>query len=145
MVPLLQYFKRLLQNDSHVACDDTGTTLLYPKVPPEFDLSDPRQKRIAEVFADAKAANKPSINAKMWGYRGQTVKLNVFDFTVSRHRDGPELFFQDYTGTILGDCWHGFGAIAAASDGAIAAPRATVTHVGSLKTRPTIRRIVDSG
>ena len=119
VVPLLQYFKRLLQNDSHVACDETGTTLLYPKVPPEFDLSDPKQKRIAEVFADAKAANKPSINAKMWGYRGQTVKLNVFDFTVSRHRDGPELFFQDYTGTILGDCWHGFGAIAAASEGAI--------------------------
>lgn len=119
VVPLLQYFKRLLQHDSHVACDETGTTLLYPKVPPEFDLSDPKQKRIAEVFADAKAANKPSIHAKMWGYRGHTVKLNVFDFTVSRHRDGPELFFQDYTGTILGDCWHGFGAIAAASEGAI--------------------------
>jgi hypothetical protein len=50
---------------------------------------------------------------------GTAVKLNVFDFTVSRHRDGLELFFQDYSGTILGDCWHGFGAIAAASDGAI--------------------------
>ena len=119
LAPLLQYFKQVLQNDPHVACDDTGLTLLYPKEPPEFDLSDPKQKRIAEVFAEAAAANKPSINAKMWGYRGQTVKLNLFDFTVSRHRDGPELFFEDYTGTILGDCWHGFGAIAAASDGAI--------------------------
>lgn len=119
VTPLLQYFTQVLQRDPCVACDDTETTLLYPKVPQEFDLSDPKQKRIAEVFAEAAAANKPSINAKMWGYRGQTVKLNVFDFTVSRHRDGPELFFQDYTGTILGDCWHGFGAIAAASAGAI--------------------------
>lgn len=119
VAPLLSYFKEVLQGDSHVACDDTGVTLLYPKVPPEFDLSDPKQKRIAEVFAEAAAANKPSINAKMWGYRGLNVKLNVFDFTVSRHRDGPEHFFEDYTGTILGDCWHGFGAIAAASDGAI--------------------------
>jgi len=119
VTPLLLYFKQVLQGDPCVACDDTGTTLLYPKVPPEFDLSDLKQKRIAEVFAEAAAANKPSINAKMWGYRGQTVKLNVFDFTVSRHRDGPELFFQDYTGTILGDCWHGFGSIAAASEGEI--------------------------
>lgn len=119
VIPLLLYFKQVLQRDPCVACDDTGTTLLYPKELPEFDLSDPKQKRIAEVFAEAAAANKPSINAKMWGYRGQTVKLNMFDFTVSRHRDGPELFFQDYTGTILGDCWHGFGAIAAASDGDI--------------------------
>ena len=116
---LVQYFKQVLQGDEIVACDDTGTTLLYPQEPPEFDLNDPKQRRIAEVFAAARAANKPSINAKMWGYRGQTVKLNVFDFTVSRHRDGPELFFRDYQGTILGDCWHGFGAIAAASDGAI--------------------------
>ncbi len=55
----------------------------------------------------------------MWAYRGNSIKLNVFDFTVSRHRDGPDSFFEGYQGTILGDCWHGFGAIAAESDGAI--------------------------
>jgi len=38
---------------------------------------------------------------------------------VSRHRDGPELFFADYTGILLGDCWHGFESIALASNGAI--------------------------
>lgn len=119
LAPLLAYFKQVLQGDSHVACDDTGVTLLYPKVLPEFDLSDPKEKRIAEVYAEAKAANKPSINAKMWAYRGVNVKLNLFDFTVSRHRDGPELFFQGFTGTLLGDCWHGFEAIALASEGEI--------------------------
>ena len=117
--PLLAYFKRTLQGDSIVACDDTGIKLLYPKVPPAFDLNDPKQKRAAEVFDKALKEKKSSINAKMWAYRGVNVKLNVFDFTVSRHRDGPELFFEDYSGTILGDCWHGFGAIAANSDGSI--------------------------
>lgn len=117
--PLLGHFKQIVLDDSIVACDDTGVTLLYPKVPPVFDLSDPKQKRIAEVFADALENGKPSINAKMWAYRGQEIKLNVFDFTVSRHRDGPELYFENYTGTILGDCWHGFGSIAAESSGSI--------------------------
>lgn len=119
VAPLLGYFQQVVLTDSIVACDDTGVTLLYPKVPPDVDLKDPKQKRIAEVFADALQNEKPSINAKMWAYRGQTVKLNVFDFTVSRHRDGPELFFDNYRGTLLGDCWHGFGSIAAASQGEI--------------------------
>jgi transposase len=117
--PLLAYFRKTLQADSIVACDDTGVTLLYPKVPPDFDLNDPKQKRAAEVFTKALDENKPSINAKMWAYRGASVKLNVFDFTVSRHRDGPDSFFENYTGTILGDCWHGFGSIATESKGVI--------------------------
>lgn len=117
--PLVAHFKRILQNDSIVACDDTGITLLYPKVLPNFDLTKPKQKRAAEVYAEALQQKKSSINAKMWAYRGTKIKLNLFDFTVSRHRDGPELFFENYRGTILGDCWHGFGAIAAASDGNI--------------------------
>lgn len=121
--PLLAYFKQVVLTDSIVACDDTGITLLYPKEPPAFDTSEspltPKQQRIAEVFEEALKNNKPSINAKMWAYRGVDVKLNVFDFTVSRHRDGPGLFFENYTGTILGDCWHGFGSIAADSEGSI--------------------------
>ena len=117
--PLLDYFKDTLQRDSVIGCDDTGVTLLYPKTLPEFDLSDPKQRRIHEVFAKALEESKASINAKMWAYRGAGVKLNVFDFTVSRHRDGPELFFADYSGTLLGDCWHGFESIALASGGKI--------------------------
>ena len=117
--PLLDYFKRTVQADSVIGCDDTGVTLLYPKTIPKFDLNDPKERRIHEVFTEALNENKPSIRAKMWAYRGANIKLNVFDFTVSRHRDGPELFFADYSGTLLGDCWHGFEAIALASNGAI--------------------------
>ena len=118
--PLLEYFKRTVQNDSVIGCDDTGVTLLYPKTLPSFDLNDPKERRMHEVFTEALNENKPSIRAKMWAYRGANIKLNVFDFTVSRHRDGPELFFADYSGTLLGDCWHGFETIALASDGKIA-------------------------
>jgi len=78
-------------------------------------VCDSKQRRIHEVFAKALAEGKSSINAQMWAYRGANVKLNVFDFTVSRHRDGPELFFADYSGNLLGDCWHGFESIALAS------------------------------
>ena len=117
--PLLEFFKTQVRRDSIVGCDDTGVTLLYSKTLPEFDLDDPRQRRMHEVFSKAIADNKPSIGAKMWAYRGVTVPLNVFDFTVSRHRDGPEWFFADYSGTVLGDCWSGFEAIAVGSNGAI--------------------------
>jgi transposase len=117
--PLLRFFKSTLQTDDIVGCDDTGVTLLYPKTLPAFDLSDPKQRRMQEVFEKAIDENQPSINGKMWAYRGLNIKLNVFDFTVSRHRDGPELFFADYAGTLLGDCWHGFESIAISSQGRI--------------------------
>lgn len=117
--PVLDLFRRTVQSDSAVGCDDTGVTLLYPKTIPKFDVSDPKGRRMQEVFEEALKQNKPSINAKMWAYRGVNIKLNVFDFTVSRHRDGPELFFAGYKGTLLGDCWHGFEAISAASNGRI--------------------------
>lgn len=117
--PLLEFFKRTLQTDDIVGCDDTGVTLLYPKTLPPFDVNDPKQRRMHEVFQKALVGNQASINAKMWAYRGVNIKLNVFDFTVSRHRDGPELFFADYEGTLLGDCWHGFEAITVASQGRI--------------------------
>ena len=119
VAPLLAYFKATLKTDTHIGCDDTGMTLLYPKSLPEFDLDDPKQRRIHEVFSKALEEGKSSINAKMWAYRGINVKLNFFDFTVSRHRDGPEWFFDDWAGKLLGDCWHGFERIVLDSLGAI--------------------------
>lgn len=117
--PLLDFFKRTVQADEIIGCDDTSVTLLYPKTLPAFDQSDPKQRRIQEVFQEALDKKLSSINGKMWAYRGWSTKLNVFDFTVSRHRDGPEWFFADYEGKLLGDCWHGFEAIAVSSEGRI--------------------------
>ena len=65
----------------------------------------------------------------MWAYRGVSVPLNVFDFTVSRHRDGPDLFLVDnqYKGNLLGDCFGANTGIEMRSSGDIV-HAACVTH-----------------
>lgn len=117
--PLLDYFRETVLQDRVIGCDDTGVTLLYPKNLPQLDLNDPKQRRIHEVLREALKEERPSIRAKMWAYRGTNVKLNVFDFRVSRHRDGPLEFFEDYSGTLVGDCYSGFESIVLDSGGAM--------------------------
>jgi transposase len=119
VAPLLDYFAKQVRQDSVIGCDDTSVTLIVPKALPDLDENHPKTARIMEMLGTAINTKQPSIRAKMWAYRGQTVKLNVFDFTVSRHRDGPELFFTDYRGTVMGDCWNGFESIVVASNGLI--------------------------
>ena len=57
----------------------------------------------------------------MWAYRSLTVPINVFDFTVSRHRDGPDEFLVagNFTGKILADCYSGYQGITLRSDARI--------------------------
>ena len=42
-----------------------------------------------------------------------------FDFTVSRHRDGPDEMLSDFKGFLMGDCWSGFQKIELRSDARI--------------------------
>jgi hypothetical protein len=57
------------------------------------------------------------------------VPINVFDFTVSRHRDGPDEFLQNYTGPLMADCWSGFQKIELRSDSRITIPAKNIpTH-----------------
>ena len=90
--------------------DDTPVTLLLPKQIPK-PRGDPKSQRIYEVFTRAAARGKPSVSARMWAYRGVTVPLNVFDFTVSRHRDGPDAFLESFCGKLMADCYSGYQAI----------------------------------
>jgi hypothetical protein len=55
----------------------------------------------------------------MWAYREFELPVNVFDFTVSRHRDGPDEFLEGYTGNLMADCWSGFQKIELRSDARI--------------------------
>ena len=57
----------------------------------------------------------------MWAYRSLTVPINVFDFTVSRHRDGPDEFLVagNFVGTIIADCYSGYQGITLRSDARI--------------------------
>ena len=55
----------------------------------------------------------------MWGYRSFDLPINVFDFTVSRHREGPDEMLRDYTGLLMADCYSGFEGIVLGSDARI--------------------------
>ncbi len=107
--PLIAYFADKVRSDTVVGTDDTGVTLLLPKSIPKVNEADPKSKRVHDVIKEAVKSGKPHVKAKMWAYRGISIPLNVFDFTVSRHRDGPDLFLveEGYQGTLVGDC---FGA-----------------------------------
>jgi hypothetical protein len=102
-----------------VGTDDTRVTLLLPATIPKAEVDDPKSQRIHDVFSEAVAEGRPSVTARMWVYRSVTQPLNVFDFTVSWHRDGPAVMLADFCGTLVADCYAGYEGIALGSDGRI--------------------------
>lgn len=123
------YLADLVRTDAVLGTDDTGVKLLLPKSIPELDTNDPKSARAVEVITAAIEQQQRNIGAKFWAYRGSSIPINVFDFTVSRHRDGPDLFLIDsnYKGTILGDCYGANTGIAMRSSGDVA-HAACVSH-----------------
>jgi transposase len=119
--PFTLWLADLVRTDSCIGSDDTSIRLLLPEEIPEATGDDPKSVRVREVFEAAKSQGLKSIVAKMWAYRGVHVPINVFDFTVSRHRDGPDLFLVDrgYEGTLLGDCYGANTGIYIRSNGLI--------------------------
>jgi transposase len=50
--------------------------------------------------------------ARMWIYLGDDLQpYNVFAFTISRSRDGPTRFLQDFSGVLLADAYGGYDGI----------------------------------
>ena len=117
--PLVESFKTVVLSDPILGTDETRTTLLLPRDLPPVIEGDRKSQRIHEVFRDAIDKGERSVSARMWAYRGVTIPLNVFDFTVSRHRDGPDAFLADYTGKLMADCYSGYQGIELRSDGKI--------------------------
>ena len=117
--PLAEHIKRVVLADDIVGTDDTRVTLLLPATIPKAEASDPRSQRIHEVMSEAVLAGRRSVTARMWAYRSVTTRLNVFDFTVSRHRDGPDLMLANFCGTLVADCYSGYEGIALRSEGRI--------------------------
>jgi transposase len=64
---------------------------------------------------------KGSRKARLWIYRSNEAnsQYDVFAFTNSRSRAGPNSFLQDFQGTITGDCYSGYVNIETATDGRI--------------------------
>lgn len=117
--PLVDYYRQLLLSCGGLGCDETTVTLIVPSAIPQVDADDPRSVRIHEVLSRAHEEGRQSVNARMWAYRPFELPINVFDFTVSRHRDGPDEVLQDYTGSLMADCWSGFEKIELRSDARI--------------------------
>jgi transposase len=94
-----------------VGLDDTHVKLIMPKEIPKVTEGsiDSRTQRLIEKMREAQAEKKDSLDAKMWGYSSfdPQVPYDLFDFRVSRHRDGPDEFLAGYAGHVMADCYSG--------------------------------------
>jgi transposase len=120
--PFTLYLREQVLRSGVLGTDETRTTLLLPSEIPAAVPGDAKSQRIYEVFTKARAEGRPSVSGRMWAYRSLTTPINVFDFTVSRHRDGPDEFLVagNFIGTILADCYSGYQGITLRSDARIA-------------------------
>jgi transposase len=91
--------------------DDTQVKLIMPKELPDKaeGIEDPQIKRLIEKMIEAKKEKKDSLDAKMWGYSSfdSSAPYDIFDFRVSRHRDGPDEILGGYQGHVMADCYSG--------------------------------------
>jgi transposase len=119
--PFIDFLRHDVLGSGIIGTDDTRVTLLLPSVLPTPEDDDPKSQRIHEVFSEAVEQDKKSVTARMWAYRSLTVPVNVFDFTVSRHRDGADEFLvaSQFTGKLLADCYSGYQGITLRSDARI--------------------------
>jgi transposase len=118
IAPLVAHMTRLVQQDVGVGLDETGCRMLLPKTLPEVVPGDLKSRRLVEKVAEVRAKGESSLLAKMWVYSGlHLARYNIFDFRVSRHRDGPDEFFRDSRCIVQGDCFSGNLSIVLGSDG----------------------------
>lgn len=106
--PLVNLMRKRLLTGVGIGLDETTVTLLLPSTIPSAEKADLKTLRLLEKIEEAVAKDKPSLDAKMWVYTGlEDQPYNVFDFRVSRHRDGPQEFLAGYGGYVMADCYSG--------------------------------------
>ena len=115
--PLAEHIRSVVLESDIVGTDDTHVTLLLPENIP--DAHDRKSQRAYEVLCEAKQQGRPSVTARMWAYRSVTAPLVFFDFTASRHRDGPDLVLESFRGKLMADCYSAYQGIELRSDGQI--------------------------
>lgn len=122
--PFMAYMRKAVQQDIGVGLDETSCRMLLPREDPVAIPGDAKSRRLAEKMAEVRAEQKRnkhaknSLLAKMWVYSGlHQAPYNIFDFRVSRHRDGPDEFFRDSQCKVQGDCFSGNRSVVMSSDG----------------------------
>ncbi len=118
MEPLADYMTKLVQQDMGIGLDETSCRMLLPKDIPQAIPGNAKSRRLAEKVAEVRAAGKKSLLGKMWVYSGlYDAPYNIFDFRVSRHRDGPDEFLRTSRCKVQGDCFSGNTSVVLQSDG----------------------------
>ncbi len=108
IVELPKLMIRRLLAGRYIGMDDTGVTMIMPREIPQVNESCSRTMRLIDKMQEAKGKGEKSLDAKMWAYSGgEDAPYDIFDFRVSRHRDGPQEFLQDYSGHVMADCYSG--------------------------------------
>ncbi len=78
-----------------------------PREIPEVNKECSRSMRLIEKMHEAQRKGDKSLGAKMWAYSGGTdAPYDVFDFRVSRLRDGPAELLESYSGHVMANCHH---------------------------------------
>ena len=117
ITPLIAFMTRQVQQDIGVGLDETSCRMLLPKTIPAVIPGDRKSQRLAEKVAAARAQGDDSLLAKMRVYSGlHLAPYNIFDFRVSRHRDGPDDFFRESRCKVQGDCFSGNRSVVIRSD-----------------------------
>ncbi len=113
--PLVEFMRKKVQADEAVGLDDTSCRMLLPREAPV--VRDAKSRRLADKVAEARQKGQDSLLAKMWVYSGLVLApYNIFDFRVSRHRDGPDDFFKTSRCKVQGDCFSGNTSVVLHSD-----------------------------
>ena len=115
--PFIAFMTQRVQQDIGVGLDETSCRMLLPQTIPAVTAGDLKSQRLAEKVAEARAKGDRSLLAKMWVYSGlHLAPYNIFDFRVSRHRDGPDDFFRHSRCKVQGDCFSGNRSVVIHSD-----------------------------
>ncbi len=116
--PFITFMTQRVQQDIGVGLDETSCRMLLPQSIPEAIPGDLKSQRLAEKVAEARAKGDKSLLAKMWVYSGlYRARYNIFDFRVSRHRDGPDEFLRHSHCKVQADCFSGNTSVVIQSDG----------------------------
>ncbi len=108
LLGLFAFMLKLVQQDTAVGLDESSCRMLMPLEDPDPKTADQKTKRLIEKIHEARSKGEDSLLGKMWAYRGlDNAPYNIFDFRISRHRDGPDEFFKESRCIVQGDCFSG--------------------------------------
>ena len=116
--PFIAFMTGEVQKDIGIGLDETNCRMLLPEEPVLVIPGDRKSQRLADKVAEARNKGDRSLLAKMWVYSGlHQAQYNIFDFRVSRHRDGPDDFLRHSHCKVQADCFSGNRSVIIQSDG----------------------------